>query len=518
MKGVIYARYSSDNQKETSIEDQLRDCQRFAEDNEIEIIGVYADRAKTGRNDNRAEFQRMLMDSDRRNFDVVIVWKLDRFARNRYDSAINKARLKRNGVRVLSAMERISDTPEGVLLESLLEGIAEYYSMDLRDKTSRGIMGRALKCKHTGGRPALGYRVTPEKDYEIDEPAAQIVRLIFDMYGSGSSYNDILAELKKRGAKTTRGTDFGTNSLHDILCNERYIGVYVFGRTHRSDNGRNNHANDENALRIEGGIPAIVTQEQWDMVQLRLKQNKRTGGKFKAKHEYLLTGKIFCGLCGGAMVGNSASRGTYYECSTRKRKRTCEKKANRQDVIEQLVLSRTLAMLTDQNIAEISVRTAALSREELASSTERTAILASLSDVDARIHNISEAIAQGIITQTTKQMLHDAETERAALQQRLHELERMNGLDPVTEEQVTFWLEHFRDMDIDDPECRRSIIDSLVNSVTVYDDKLIILYNSKGKQETVRLDSTAFPLAAPMNPNTELIFISPVLFGICVQL
>lgn len=518
MKGVIYARYSSDNQKETSIEDQLRDCQRFAEDNEIEIIGVYADRAKTGRNDNRAEFQRMLMDSDRRNFDAVIVWKLDRFARNRYDSAINKARLKRNGVHVLSAMERISDTPEGVLLESLLEGIAEYYSMDLRDKTSRGIMGRALKCKHTGGRPALGYRVTPEKDYEIDEPAAQLVRLIFDMYGSGSSYSDILAELKKRGAKTTRGTDFGTNSLHDILCNERYIGVYVFGRTHRSDNGRNNHANDENALRIEGGIPAIVTQEQWDMVQLRLKQNKRTGGKFKAKHEYLLTGKIFCGPCGGAMVGNGASRGTYYECSTRKRKRTCEKKANRQDVIEQLVLSRTLAMLTDQNIAEISVRTAALSREELASSTERTAILASLSDVDARIHNISEAIAQGIITQTTKQMLHDAETERAALQQRLHELERMNGLDPVTEEQVTFWLEHFRDMDIDAPECRRSIIDSLVNSVTVYDDKLIILYNSKGKQETVRLDSTAFPLAAPMNPNTELIFISPVLFGICIQL
>ena len=123
MTGVIYARYSSDNQREESIEGQLRECKVFAEKNGIQIIDTYIDRAMSAKTDNRPDFQKMINDSAKQQFETVIVWKLDRFARNRYDSAHYKSILKRNNVRVLSATEAISQGAEGIILESVLEGM-----------------------------------------------------------------------------------------------------------------------------------------------------------------------------------------------------------------------------------------------------------------------------------------------------------------------------------------------------------------------------------------------------------
>lgn len=517
MRGVIYARYSCDRQKETSVEDQIRDCQAFALSNNIDVIDTYIDRAQSGRSDDRIAFQQMLTASDRGAFDCVIVWKLDRFARNRYDSAINKARLKRNGVRVLSAMERISDNPEGVLLESLLEGIAEYYSLDLREKTYRGMMGRALQCKHTGGKPALGYKVNADKNYEIDEAGAQIVRLIFDLYATGKSYREILHILNERGAKTTSGRPFGTNSLHDLLINEKYIGVYTFSRTHRKDGGRNNHASDPEAIRIAGGVPAIVSQDVWNTVQERMAENKRAPARSKAKVDYLLTGKIFCGKCGGAMVGMSTCSGyAYYECSTRKRTKQCDKKSIRKEVIENTILRCTVSLLTDSVIDDIAEVVAALSRKECSENAELQSVEHALSDVEKRIENIASAIAQGIITPTTKHMLEQAENERAQLLHRKSELQSI-GVYPITKEQVIFWLESFRNLDIDSIEDQHTIIDSLVNSVTVFEDgTLHIIYNSQGKNRTTKcLDLQRTGLPAPNNPKAYV--ISPYLFGIILK-
>jgi DNA invertase Pin-like site-specific DNA recombinase len=126
MNGVIYARYSSDNQREESIDGQLRECLAFTEKNDIQIIETYVDRALSAKTDNRPDFQRMIRDSTKEQFEVIIVWKLDCFARNRYDSAHYKAILKRNNVRVVSATEAISQGPDGIILESLLEGIYKY--------------------------------------------------------------------------------------------------------------------------------------------------------------------------------------------------------------------------------------------------------------------------------------------------------------------------------------------------------------------------------------------------------
>ena len=188
MKAVIYARYSSDNQREESIEGQLRENKTFAEKNGIEIIGTYIDRALSAKTDNRPEFQKMIKDSSKGLFDIVIVWKLDRFARNRYDSAYYKALLKKNNVKVVSATENISDGADGILLEAILEGFAEYYSAELAEKIKRGMTENALKLRSNGVRAPIGYYIDDEKHFQIDENNALIIKDIFSLYNDGKAH------------------------------------------------------------------------------------------------------------------------------------------------------------------------------------------------------------------------------------------------------------------------------------------------------------------------------------------
>ena len=170
MKAVIYARFSSDRQREESIEGQLRECREYAKKNGITIVHEYIDRALSASKDTekRLDFLRMIRDSGKGQFEAVLVWKLDRFARDRYDSAHYKHILKKNGVRVISATEPISDGPEGIILESMLEGMAEYYSAELSVKIHRGQKENALKCRNNGGVIPLGYKLGIDKVLEVD--------------------------------------------------------------------------------------------------------------------------------------------------------------------------------------------------------------------------------------------------------------------------------------------------------------------------------------------------------------
>ena len=202
MKAVIYARFSSDKQNEASIEGQLRECMDYAERTGITVIGNYIDRALSARTDNRPEFRRMIKDSAKGCFDVVLVWKLDRFSRDRYDSAHYKHLLKKNGVKVISAKENISEGPEGIILESMLEGMAEYYSAELAVKVKRGMMENALKGKVNGGKPPYGYYVDKERPLCVNDTTAPIVQEIFRMYAEGKLVREILAYLEERGIRT----------------------------------------------------------------------------------------------------------------------------------------------------------------------------------------------------------------------------------------------------------------------------------------------------------------------------
>ena len=231
MNVVIYARFSSHSQTEQSIEGQLKACYEYAERNSYTVIGEYIDRALTGTNDNRPEFLRMIEDSGKKTFQGILVYQLDRFARNRYDSAVYKKKLKKNGVRVLSARENISQDASGILIESVLEGMAEYYSAELSQKIRRGLDINASKCLCTGGGVALGFKVDKDRHFQVDEDTAPVVREIFEMYANGKTVTEIITMMNARNIVTSRGSAFNKNSLRKMLQNKRYIGTYTYKGT-----------------------------------------------------------------------------------------------------------------------------------------------------------------------------------------------------------------------------------------------------------------------------------------------
>jgi len=334
MKGVIYARYSSDNQREESIEGQLRECKEFAEKKGITILTTYIDRALSGKTDSRPDFQRMIKDSSKHLFDVVIVWKMDRFARNRYDSIHNKMILRRNNVKVISATEPISDDPSGILLESMLEGYAEYFSAELAVKVSRGQTENALKCKYNGIGIPLGFYIDNEQHYQIDEQNALVAREVFKRYDEGATIIQLVRWLKEKGIKTYRGTDMSIDSVKRMLRNRRYIGEYAYGK-----------------IIIPEGIPAIIPADLFDRVQERLIKNKKAPARYKAKEElYLLSSKLHCGLCGAFMLGECGTSMTgrtyqYYKVPMRRNIRVVKRKPSRKFGLKILLLMPLLKSL-----------------------------------------------------------------------------------------------------------------------------------------------------------------------------
>lgn len=286
MNAVIYARYSSDNQREESIDGQLRECKEYADKNGLTIINTYIDRALSAKTANRPEFQKMIKDSNKKLFEVVLVWKLDRFARNRYDSAHYKTMLRKNGVKVVSAKETIADDSTGILLESLLEGYAEFYSVELSEKVRRGRTENALKGKHNGGYFPMGYKGDENQHFAIDPQYAPIVQEIFQRYANGETVIAITNSLNERRLVSATGNPFNKNTLHRILRNRKYTGEFKFGDIVKPD-----------------GMPAIISPELFEKVQIRLQRNKTAPATKKAAMDYLLTTKLFCGKCGAYMVG-----------------------------------------------------------------------------------------------------------------------------------------------------------------------------------------------------------------------
>ena len=343
MKAVIYARYSSDNQREESIEGQLRECKEYAEKNGITILRSYIDRALSAKTDNRPEFQKMVQDSAKGLFDTVLVWKLDRFARNRYDSAHYKAQLRKNGVKVVSATENISDGPEGIILESMLEGMAEYYSAELAQKINRGLRENALKGKNNGGRIPLGYQLGEERHLKIDPLTAPIVREIYQRYAQGEPARSIIDSLNERHILTRMNKPFRQSSLHALLRNRKYIGEYRY-----------------RDIVLPDAIPAIIPHELFERVQMRVEKNRQAPAMAKAEEEYLLTTKLFCGHCGRMMAGESGTGRNgvihrYYKCGGAKRKLGCHKKAVKKDWIERIAVQYTVQrVLQDELIAQIA--------------------------------------------------------------------------------------------------------------------------------------------------------------------
>ncbi len=493
---VIYARYSGGgNQRDCSIEQQVADCETYARHNNLRIIKIYADHALSGTNDKRPQFQQMLRDAAHGKWKYVICWKIDRFARNRYDSATYKFRLKKNGVSVLYAKESIPDGPEGILLESILEGSAEYYSANLAQNVRRGMMFNAQQCKVNSGNLPFGYAKGSDGKFALNPAQADVVREIFSKFLEGYSFAELANDLNSRGIRTARGNRWNKNSFHAMLKNESYIGIY-----HYSD------------IRVEGGMPSIISTEQFAEVQRRLATKKNPQGRHRDKGEYLLTGKLKCGHCDAYMVGLSGTgkHGElhyYYGCQNHFKSKTCNKRNVPRDWIERLVVKSTLDyVLQDEVIQWMADSVMEFQRRE-SSSAQLESLIAESASVEKAIGNVMTAIEAGIITPTTKSRLLELEAKAEELS-RLISAEKAANV-PIERDQIIYWLSKFKGGNLESKEFRRRVIDTFVTVVYLTDDKLRIGFNYTGKPSTADFSITWNDLTPTPEGSDKLSYTLP---------
>ncbi len=499
MNVVIYARYSSHNQTEQSIEGQIAVCEEYAKKNNFTIIGQYIDRALSATTDNRPQFLKMIEDSNKKAFNGILVYQLDRFARNRYDSATYKAKLKKNNVRVFSARENISDDASGILMESVLEGMAEYYSAELSQKVKRGMEINANKCLSNGGVSPLGFKISPDKKYIIDNETSHIVKEIFEMYIKGYTMVDIGKHMNNMNYKTALGNDFSKNSIRGILSNKKYIGTYTY-------NGKE-HPNS---------IPAIIDNKTFEEAQIILSKNRKATAHNKAKQEYILTTKLFCGHCKEMMAGVSGTSKTkkihyYYSCNNR-RKKICNKANVKKESIESLVVEKAREALTDNMIDKIAHSIVSLVQKEQ-NSSKLDDLYQSLKNNEKQKSNLLDSLKfceYDSVKKTICKELEKLNKQFVSIQDEINFTKSQHL--QITVPEIEFFLKHIRNGNVNDIYYKKHLINILINKVYLYDDYFIIIFNARenGLQEKVPLieelessflDSLGTPTTYPFELN-----------------
>lgn len=455
--GVIYGRYSSHNQKDISIEQQVSLCRELADSFGIEVIDVYADRAVSGKTDKRPEFQRMMKDSTKKKFQYVLSWKSSRIGRNMLEAMMNECRLADNGVRIVYAEEDFDDTAAGRFAARSMMNVNQFYIENMAEDVKRGMNSNAENCLANGPAP-FGYKVDDKLHYVIDPPKDEIVREIFQRVARGDKFVDICDDLNNRGIKTAKGNKWGRSSFQTLLKNERYRGIYIF---------------DE--IRIEGGMPRIVSDELFFKVQNVLRTKKNAQGRHRVNGDYLLTGKLFCGHCKKPMVGISgtANNGAlyyYYTCKGR-REKSCKKKNVSRDFIEKEVARCVREFILQDDVFEWIANIIEKYQSEINNKPELDMLRDRLADITRSIKNIVTAIENGVFTSSTKDRLNELEAEKREVTTSISQLEKECPI--VTREQVMDWLESFRNGSIDDKQYQFLLFNSFLNAVYLYDDKRI---------------------------------------------
>lgn len=469
---VIYAHFSCHNQSEQSIEGQLRDCKQYAKNNNLYIVDTYIDRALTATSDKRPAFQQMIKDSENMLFDVILVWKLDRFSRNRYDSYMYKYKLKKNGVRVISAMENISDSPEGVLMESVLEGFAEYFSKDLSQKVSRGMRETAIKRKITGLIP-YGYKKSDEGTYIPDENTAPAIRKIFEMYANGERNKDIVNYLNSHGYKTANGNEFRNQTLYKILSYSRYKGHYFYGDI---------EIHDENQR--------IISDDLFNKVQSKLAANRKLGGCVRAKEQYILTPKLYCGYCKNLMYGESGHSKhdviyNYYKCKTKKKGGKCKKKTVRKHAVEDAAIDSIVRNCFNNDFIQAIVNILSENMQSKPSG-KITSLKAQLESTNKKIANLLNALENGIFSDSTQKRLSELEQVKKQLEYDLSIEQTSRAL--FDGEGFKAWLKSLKGHDFNCEQERRCLIDNLLYREYLWDDKVLYIYKISPSAHDENLD------------------------------
>lgn len=485
-KAVIYARYSSDRQREESIEGQIRVCEEYARKHDLSIIRIYTDRALTGRTDKRPQFQMMIKDAAKMNFEIVLVYKLNRFARNRYDSARYKHKLKAYGVKLVSAMENIAEDASGILLESVIEGMAEYYSAELSENVLRGMTENVLEGKWPGGVLPYGYTFDANHHLVLDPIRSEAVRIAYRLLLSNHSKKYILNYLNERHYTSVNGGKISYSNLHSMLTNERCTGAMIW-----------------RGIRKENAFPAIIDKDTFDKAQIILERRKRNRMK-STNSDFFLTGKLFCGKCGARMIGTSGTSKAkstyyYYACSKHLKKK-CDTKNIRKDILENAVCSVTTQILADKRAVKAIAKQAIEIQKNKKDSPELMAIEQQISEDSRKLQNCQKAVENGLESFTIANRIKELENNLLKLEKALRSQTLLEKGPELTEVQITFFLESVAKQIKNADKYKRILLTSLIRNVIVYDDYIEVQYNYKDElpilRNTVKIKSSSENLLA----------------------
>lgn len=460
-KAVIYARYSSDSQREESIEDQIRECKIYAENMGYDVVKIYSDKALTATTDKRPNFLKMIKDSEKHIFNYVICYKTDRFVRNRGDAAKYKKILRNNGVMVVYAKVTIPNGPEGIILEGVLESLDEYYSANLSQNIRRGQFGNAQKCK-TNGVKVFGYNRDENDCYVINEREAYAVNKVADMIIDLIPDVEIRQWLKDNGFKNTKGKDFTKSAIYRISSNRKYIGEYSFGD-----------------VIIPGGMPRILTDEKFYKVQ-EVRSMRKT--KRAKANDYILKNILYCGECGASMHGRcgtskSHKKYYYYSC-VNKVKKMCDKDHVKKDFIENKIIDILNSFIfNDDVLNDIADGVMKYQIENLDNGT-LACLKAELKEVKKSINNILNAIEKGMFNDSMIKRMNELESDKKELENKIA-LEEMEN-EVVDRDFILFILKKFKTNKFDTLENKKRLIETFVSKAFLFNNgKLVLTFNYK---------------------------------------
>ena len=490
--GVIYARYSSHNQKDISVEQQIDQCMELAKEFGIHVVETYKDRAVTGRTDKRTDFQRMMQDAAAHRWRYVLAWKSNRIGRNMLEALVNEARLQDMGVRILYVEEDFDDTAAGRFAARSMMNVNQFYSENMAEDIKRGLYDNASNCMVTNGHLPLGYKKDETLHYAIDEPRAAIVQEIFARVAAGDPFVDIFNSLNDRGLTTSYGQPWKRTALNKILTNERYRGIYIYGD-----------------VRIEGGIPRIISDELFFKVQEVLKMKKNPRGRHRETGDYLLTGKLFCGKCGSPMTGYSGTSRDgvlhfYYVCQRRRVEKACDKKNVRRDDIELQVAQAIMDHAIQDDVIEWIADQTIAYNERKESESRIGMLQEQLATTKKGIKNILSAIEQGVITSSTKERLQELEAEQSKIEGSIAAARA--DIVTISREDLVSGLSMFKDGDVRNKKFQAQLFDTFLVAVYLYDDEMKIEFAFTGDKHTARI-----PLETLENSDTASVRVSSTL-------
>ena len=484
LNAAFYGRYSAGpNQTESSIEGQRRECYARAKSQNAVIRKDYIDRHISGQTDQRPQFQQLMKDVKKGLYNVVYVYTIDRFSRNKYDIAKYKNEMRKAGCRLISAKEYVPAGPEGIILESVLEGMAEYYSKELSRKVSRGMYESALKHRHIGGVVPFGFVLNKNKKYKADPVKAPIVREIYERYVKGEPAVEICKSLNNRGIATSLDKKFNKSSLNRILSNPKYIGTYTYKRAYIDEITQEKKTE---LIEFKNVIEPIISEELFIKAGQRMELNKRTSkrNKNKPQVEFLLTGKLFCSKCHAPYTGDSGTSKNgnsyyYYTCANKKSRRgkeACRSKSFPKDKLEEFVAQYTRDdILSTEVINWLAEQIVSLQGEQKDDLQIRT-LIQQKKEVESKIQNIMLAIENGIFTPTTKDRLEALEESKRNLEYNI-DVERFKNDAPMeTKDSIIFYLNQFKNGDIKDLDHQRQIINSFIETIILDEEQMIIQY------------------------------------------